>query len=49
LTAGDFNIHIDNAETNMAKEIKTVFNFWSDSACTWSHTQSWTHFRFTYQ
>ncbi len=48
--AGDFNIHIDNAEIKTTKEIVTVFkHFWPDSACARTHTQSWTHSRFTHQ
>ncbi len=47
--AGDFNIHIDNAEIKTTKEIVTVLNFWPDSACARTHTQSWTHSRFTHQ
>ncbi len=48
--AGDFNIHIDNAEIKTTKEIITVLkHFWPDSACARTDTQSWTHSRFTHK
>ncbi len=47
--AGDFNIHIDNAEIKTALNYNRFKHFWPDSACAWTNTQSWTHSRFTHQ
>ncbi len=48
--AGDFNIHIDNAEIKTTKEIVTVLN--TIDLIQHVHgpiTQSWTHSRFTHK
>ncbi len=47
--AGDFNIHIDNAEIKTTKEIITVLNTFDLIQHVNGPTQLWTHSRFTHQ